>query len=80
MKKIESSISDAIDAALRSNQMEGLELSLEGSEMFGRVKRGEISITELKAAAIFKYTALGRGEIISYETALQIVKKSNPVV
>lgn len=67
-------IIESIDAAIRSNKMEGLELDNDALLMIEKVKSGDVNITDLKHAAIEKYTALGQGIIMSYEQALDIVR------
>lgn len=69
-------ITEAIDAAIRSNKIEGLNLSAEARLMLERVKKGEVSLEEFEKAATIKYTAYAKGETITYEQALTRIKEN----
>jgi DNA-binding transcriptional regulator YdaS (Cro superfamily) len=74
LDKQKDAIVEAVDAAIRSNRMEGLELSPDALAMLERVKKGEVSLAEFEKAAAIKYTEYGKGKNISYDQALALAR------
>lgn len=65
----------AIADALAELRQEGLEPSKEGLALINQIAEGKLTLEEFRKAAIEKYTALGQGEEISYETALRRIRQ-----
>lgn len=75
MHQKNASLQEALDAAIRSNRMEGITLSPEALAMIERVKIGEITLQELEKATVIKYAAIAKGKALSYEDALKIARR-----
>ena len=61
--------------ALAELSQEGLEPSREALVLINQIAEGKLTLDEFRKAAIEKYTALGQGEEISYETALGRIRQ-----
>ena len=61
--------------ALAELSQEGLEPSREALVLINQIAEGKLTLDEFVKAEIEKYTALGQGEEISYETALGRIRQ-----
>jgi len=54
-KTVSPTLADSIDAAIRTNRMEGLELSPEALALLEKVKCGEITLKQYEESTLVKY-------------------------
>jgi len=69
-----STIPESIDAAIRTNKMEGLDVSPDYHAILDRVKSGEISLDELGKLLAVRHTKLAENQTITYDDALKVVR------
>lgn len=67
MKK---TISQSIDYALHTNQLEGLILSDDDKALLERVRKGEIKLEEYAEAVVLKYKAIASGKKLTAQETL----------